>query len=150
MSWYGSLLDITALGLTVSTFSPRYFGPGSALGVALRDVPTTYTRADGARALRDHNDGSDGRHCPRVVPTYHAVGTGADRAIARHVSYFNSAPPDPRRHLTDGCSRAISSKCAGSSLERRELIYDTCYLHSHPAREPYDRFFRSREFVRPR
>ena len=51
-----------------------------------RSRPTTYTRADGARALRDHNDGSDGRHCPRVVPTYHAVGTGADRAIARHFS----------------------------------------------------------------
>ena len=150
MSWYGSPLGIPAPGSTVSTFSPRYSGPGSALGAASRDVPTTRTRADGARALRDLNDGSDGRHCSRVVPTCRTVGTGVDGAIARHFSYFNSAPPGPRRHLADGCSRAISSKCAGSSLERREPIRDTCHLRRRPVREPYDRFSRSREFVRPR
>ena len=86
MSWYGSLLGIPALGSTVSMFFPRYFGPGSALGAALRDVPTTHTRADRARALRDRNGGSDGRRCPRVMPTDHTYGTGADRAIARHFS----------------------------------------------------------------
>ena len=61
-------------------------GLGSALGAASRDVPTTRTRADGARALRDLNDGSDGRHCHRVVPTCRAVGTVAERAIVRHFS----------------------------------------------------------------
>ena len=86
MSWYGSLLGMPAPGSTVSTFYAHYFGPGSALGAASRDVPTTRTRADGARALRDLNDGSDGRHCHRVVPTSRAVGTVAERAIARHFS----------------------------------------------------------------
>ena len=86
MSWYGSLLGIPTLGSTVLTIYAHYFGPGSALGAASRDVPTTHTRADGARALRDLNDGSGGRHCPRVVPTCRVVGTVAERAIVRHFS----------------------------------------------------------------
>ena len=41
-----------------------------------RDLPTTHGGAVGARALRDHNDGSDGRHCTQNATTHRPDDTG--------------------------------------------------------------------------